>query len=374
MSLQEAPESRTLETATAVEDADHRKRKPEDSETDEADIEAKRPRPTPTVAHMIDEMDAYIEDHNAQTAVESPKEYNEFGTSESMTQETTFDNTLPSATTLTSPAPLSLEPESFFLARLPGVPQLNPLTIAKAASWFTKLLTDGNGIDTIEIDEKLGIRLFQPHQRQEYIRLRDQVAAEAERSQAQGLVDSLAAENRNMEDEYKTEDEDVEGDGVNELGTGRDGMRTRSRGAAPELDRNHPRNADGMKVTTAGPANFTAALPNYSFDNFTTALPNNSFDNFTTALNSKIFDNFTTALPSNSATNYPTALPDRNFTNYTYPLPDNTNRGYSLPQEPRRQLEEEEREGAEMWSGGVSEKSLGRDGNGGRDGAGYCGP
>jgi hypothetical protein len=301
MSLLEGPESRTLETGIAVEDAKHRKRKPEDGEVGEADMKAKRPRQTPTVAHMIDEIEAYIDDHNAHSAIEStttrdstltpssPKEYNVFGTTGSITEETTLPTTSPFPTSLASIPPLSLSPQHFLLARIPGSAPLRPHTIAKAASWFAKLLTDGNGTDMVEIHKTLGIRLYQEEDLEEYQRLRSEAAAGTARNEALGLADWLIGEDGDTEDEYKTEDEDDEDDGVNEFGTGRDEKRKRSRELAVVVDRNHCRNANGKEVskpshknTNKPTAPFTADLTTH-----TTAYLNNTNRTYTLRLKHK---------------------------------------------------------------------------------------
>ena len=176
----------------------------------------------------------------------------------------------------------------------------------------------------VEIHKKLGIRLYQEEELEEYQRLRSEAAAGTARSEALGLADWLAGEDGDTEDEYKTEDEDDEDDGANEFGTGWDEKRKRSQGVAPEVDRNHHRNANGKQVSK----------------------------------------------PSHKHTNKPTAPSTANLTTHTTAHPNNTNRAYTLrlkhkgnktfhgnglytadgrpkTEDARRKLEEKDRKGAE---------------------------
>jgi hypothetical protein len=98
-------------------------------------------------------------------------------------------------TTAPAPAPsnpsITLQGEHILLARIPGSKPLQHRTIKKASAWFEKLLTDGNGVDLIEIGQLLGVRIYREEELDEYNRLWKEVAAQEARKKAQELADAL---------------------------------------------------------------------------------------------------------------------------------------------------------------------------------------
>lgn len=110
--------------------------------------------------------------------------------SEPITPDKSLIPAIPSAS---DPSPPHLTSEHIMLARIPGSESLKTSTIAKASEWFGKLLTDGNGIDMIEIKRSLGIRIYREEELPAYQRLRNAVAQEQARVKAQELADVLDA-------------------------------------------------------------------------------------------------------------------------------------------------------------------------------------
>lgn len=74
--------------------------------------------------------------------------------------------------------PLTLSPQHIVLARIPGSAPLNAAAINKATLWFGKLLTEGNGIDMLEIQRTLGLRIYQEENLAAYHQLKDKIELE----------------------------------------------------------------------------------------------------------------------------------------------------------------------------------------------------
>lgn len=266
-SLLEKAGSQAFDATVGSEDVKDRKRKSEDSQVNEGEVEIKRARQNPTITHMIDEIEAYIDDHHAQTTMESstmretiltPSSPDAHHKVDSIAQATTLPlHTInPPSTPLppTSPTPRSstdscssppsspptilLSPQHIFLARIPGSAPLKAHTIAKSAAWFAKLLTDGDRTDMIEIHKTLGLRLYQEEDLEAYHQLRSEAAAGAVRREALDLVNGL--------EDYDTEDEEH----VSEAGTGWQTLRKKAdQATAQALIQNRSRNVTAKQVS-----------------------------------------------------------------------------------------------------------------------------
>jgi hypothetical protein len=257
MSLLEEAESQDFDAAMMSEIDHDRKRKPDGSEEDEDEIEVE---PARLITDMMEEIEAYIDDQNNHTIMEStdtrettltpssPDEHDKLGTSKSVPPTTSLARNLvirpqtpqlstsliSSSSTSTCPRPssphaLSLSPQHIFLARIPGSAPLKAHTIAKSAAWFAKLLTDGSGTDLIEMHKTLGLRLYKVEELEAYQQLRSEAATEVARREA------LDKDDGDTEDDNDGDTEDEEYPG--EAGTAWDALRKKAKEAAQARNR-----------------------------------------------------------------------------------------------------------------------------------------
>jgi hypothetical protein len=185
--------------------------KPQDEAGEDFDLRSTKPRldpPTyPDLTASIEQVrEAEIKENAAgaapagQQSIAAYKKSN--APTATATEIHTTDLPIPPSTSIlrtiistTAPAPsnpsTTLQGEQILLARIPGSEPLQHRTIKKASAWFEKLLTDGNGVDLIEIGQLLGVRIYREEDLDEYNRLRKKVAAQEARKKAQELADAL---------------------------------------------------------------------------------------------------------------------------------------------------------------------------------------
>ena len=176
MSLLEAAEGRAIDSPLAHKEFQPEKRKLGEDETNEAGVDFKRARQDSAVTLTMNDIDEGIV-HN-QAAVANP------GTE------------LPTTPASVERKALTLSPQHIILARIPGSTPLDATTVESAASWFAKLLTDGNGIDMLQIYRKLGVRIYQEEDLETYQRLRSEIALEKARKDALALEGAVKKDNR----------------------------------------------------------------------------------------------------------------------------------------------------------------------------------
>lgn len=221
MSLLNGAGARYINHKIALKQESSRKRKSEDIQDGERASASKRPRQDPALAINSGDMltstinqnvnmptDPRTQDTTSAAAsanvyevsvvtnlpMKDPPLESTITTNLGSTATVSATNTTPAEpllpALLSSPRPQLLS-ENIMLARIPGSSPLQSSTIAKACEWFSKLLTDGNGVDMMEIKKTLGIRIYREEELPTYQQLRKQVAQEQAQLRAQELAATL---------------------------------------------------------------------------------------------------------------------------------------------------------------------------------------
>jgi hypothetical protein len=215
VSLLEEAEGRAIDSPLTHKEFQPEKRKVGEDGTNEAGADFKRARQDSAVTLTINDVDEGIVHNQAATVNASTvrettltptssddNEYTKIIATETNTQEVRLTSAaanpsieLPTTPAFVEPKALTLSPQHITLARIPGSTPLDATTIDTAASWFAKLLADGNGIDMLQIHRTLGVRIYQEEDLETYQRLRSEIALEKARKDALALEGAVKKDN-----------------------------------------------------------------------------------------------------------------------------------------------------------------------------------
>jgi hypothetical protein len=206
VSLLEEAEGRAINSPLVHKEFQPEKRKLGEDGTNEAGVEIKRARQDSAIMLTSNNIGEGIIHNQAATVNASTDREktltpcsNDNENTKIIATETTTHNVhltsaaanpsteLPTTPASIEPNPLTLSPQHITLARIPGSIPLDATTIDNAASWFAKLLTDGNGIDMLQIHRTLGVRIYQEEDLETYQRLRSEIALGKARKAALAL-------------------------------------------------------------------------------------------------------------------------------------------------------------------------------------------